>query len=196
MKPWRETIPLTQPLRGIRMAATRSPREETDRQLREREQAAFERGRQAGEQALSHQLLQQRREVLELQQGVLQSLTQSVPLLLKEVEGLLVELAVEAARKWMAGQPVDGPAIEATVREAMAQMEQATEFQILLNEEDLALLERQQSPLLTPASAPANTRISASAEVPRGGCIVQTQFGSVDARRETKVVQFQNALHP
>ena len=196
MKQWRESIPLNQPLRGVRMTGIRNAQEETARLIAEREAAAFERGRHAGEQTLSQQLMNQRRELQELQQGVLDSLSQCIPGLLKEVEGVLIELAVEAARKWMAEQPIDAPAIEANVREAMAQMDQATEFHILLNADDLAMLDKVHSPLLAANAAPAQTRLSASSEVPRGGCIVQTQFGSVDARRETKIAQFRQAIHP
>ncbi len=195
MKQWRESIQLNQPLRGVRIIGLRNAQEETERLIAEREAAAFERGRHAGEQTLSQQLMNQRRELQELQQGVLDSLSQCIPGLLKEVEGVLIELAVEAARKWMAEQPIDAAAIEANVREAMAQMDQATEFHILLNAEDLAMLDKVHSPLLATNAAPAQTRLSASPEVPRGGCIVQTQFGSVDARRETKIAQFRQAIH-
>lgn len=194
MKPWRENIRLSQPLRDTRLIGSRSTQEEFDRLVKEREEIAYEKGRQAGEQALSHQLMEQRRELLELQQGVLESLAQSVPLLLRETEGVLVELAVEAARKWMAAQPVDAPAIEACVREAMDQMDEATEFNIQLNAEDMALLEKQQSPLIPAPNVPARIRLSPSAEVPRGGCIVQTRFGTVDARRESKITRFKQAL--
>jgi flagellar biosynthesis/type III secretory pathway protein FliH len=37
-------------------------------------------------------------------------------------------------------------------------------------------------------------RFSGAAEVTRGGCIVQTRFGLVDARRETKMEQLRQAL--
>ena len=195
MKPWRENLRLSQPVRGVRLLAARSAREEQDRLLREREESAFERGRQAGERALSEQLLQQRHDLLELQQGVLNSLPQCVPRLLRETEGLLIELALEAARKWMAGQPIDVPAIEACVREALAMMEEGAEFNVLLNAEDMALLEKHRSPLLLSDAGPVRTRLSASSEVTSGGCIVQTRFGTVDARREIKVALLQNALH-
>jgi len=36
----------------------------------------------------------------------------------------------------------------------------------------------------------------ASSEVSRGGCLIQTRFGLVDARRETKLEQLQQTLLP
>jgi flagellar biosynthesis/type III secretory pathway protein FliH len=37
-------------------------------------------------------------------------------------------------------------------------------------------------------------KFSSSPEVTRGGCIVQTRFGLVDARRETKIEQVKQSL--
>ena len=73
MKPWRKAISLSQPLRGVRLSGSRSAREAFEGMAREREAEAFERGRHAGEQALGEQLLQQRRELLELQQEKLET---------------------------------------------------------------------------------------------------------------------------
>ena len=169
MKPWREQLRLTHPIRGVRLVGTRSADEERARELRQIETAAFERGRQAGEAALSQQLLQQRQDVFALQQGVLDALEQCVPRLLREAEGVLVELALEAARKWMAGQPIDAPAIEACVREAMDQMEEATEFNILMNAEDLALLEQHGSDLVSRNATQTRTKVGVSPDVTRRG---------------------------
>lgn len=38
-------------------------------------------------------------------------------------------------------------------------------------------------------------RFAGSSEVTRGGCLVQTRFGVIDARRETKVEQIRQALN-
>jgi flagellar biosynthesis/type III secretory pathway protein FliH len=56
---------------------------------------------------------------------------------------------------------------------------------VLLHPEDLELLQRLDSPLLEAArTSPA--AFLAAPEVTRGGCLVRTRFGTVDARRETK----------
>jgi len=59
----------------------------------DREQAAYERGRLDGEKALNERLMQQRNELLELQQGVLKSLQQAVPQVMRDCEQALTALA-------------------------------------------------------------------------------------------------------
>src|SRR5262245_14811053 len=84
-------------LRDVRLAAATSP-SELERRSHEAEQAAYERGRRDAEKALSEQLLQQRAELLELHQGVVESLRASVPQLVKDAEVALIDLAMEAAQ--------------------------------------------------------------------------------------------------
>jgi flagellar assembly protein FliH len=177
-----ETIQLLQPLRDVRLASDH-----------DRDQVAYERGRRDGEEALSEQLLKQRAELLELQTGVLNSLRQAVPKVVHDCENVVVTLAIEAAQRLVAGMPVSSAMIEAAIREALAQVEQATEFSIYLHPEDLALLQKLNSPLLVPEGGD-QMHFHASSEVTRGGCLVQTRFGVIDARRETKVEQLKKAL--
>ena len=188
-----EPIRFTQPLLDVRLAppATAS---EWEQRLVEREQAGYERGRVAGERALSEQLLRQRNELLELQRGVLESLRRAVPQVVQQTESALVALALEAARKFVAGMPLTAELVEACVREAVAQAEDATEFHVYLHAEDLALLRQHQSPLLGPTPEVGQMHFQSSPEVTRGGCLVQTRFGTIDARRETKLQQIEKAL--
>ena len=58
---------------------TQAPAQDWTAHLREREEAAYENGRQEGERALSEQLLQQRNEIVQLQNGVMNSLQQILP---------------------------------------------------------------------------------------------------------------------
>jgi flagellar assembly protein FliH len=180
-----ERLTLSRPLRGVRfMAPGEAAREAAaEGQLR----AEYERGRRDAEGALRQQLLQQRAEMLELRQGVLESLAQVVPRLRAECESHLVELALEAARKLVAGFPVDAALVETAVREALGQLEETQDMTVLLNSEDYVLLEKAGSSLLNPAGTGPRLTCRPDPEVSRGGCIVQTAFGTVDARRETKL---------
>jgi flagellar biosynthesis/type III secretory pathway protein FliH len=116
MKPWHENLRFPRPLREVELVWSGPAQEEFERRAQQREQAAFEKGRQEGEKALSEQLLRQRGEVLELQQGVLNSLRQAVPAVIRDAEGVLVTLALEAARKLVADLPISPELVEATVR--------------------------------------------------------------------------------
>jgi len=114
----------------------------------------------------------------------------------RSAERNLVTLALEIARKLVAGLPVSAEMVEAAVRDALAQVEQATEFLVQLHPADLALLEKHGSPLLHETSESRQLRFQASTEVTPGGCLVLTRFGTVDARRETKLDLLQRSLQP
>jgi flagellar assembly protein FliH len=187
----RETIRLAAPWRDVQLA--RFGDRETLR--REEVQAGYERGRIDGERALGEQLIRQRAEVMELQTGVLTSLRQAVPQVMRDCEGTLVTLALEAAQKLVSGLPVSAEMIEAVVKEACAGVEDSAEFTVQLHPDDLALLQRTNSPLLLPQGGSEQIHFQASAQVTRGGCIVQTRFGVIDARRETKMDLLRNALN-
>lgn len=192
MKPRRESLQLPHPLREVKLA--RFGDRET---LRQQDlQAAFERGRLEGERLLSEQLVRQRAELMELQTGVLSALRDAVPQVARDAERALVELTLEAACKLVAGLPIPAEMIEAVVREACAAAEDTAELTVQLHPDDLALLERANSPLLLPQGGPERLRFQASAQVSRGGCIVQTHFGVLDARRETKAEMLHKTLLP
>ena len=83
--------------------------------------------------------------------------------------------------------------VDAVVREALRQVEDTAEATIQLHAEDLALLQKHKSEILDGAPGSGPLRFVGSSEVSRGGCLVQTRFGVIDARRETKMDQLQEA---
>lgn len=190
---WADTILLNQPLRDVRLLAG-APTQDWQQFLNEREQAAFENGRRAGESALNEQLLRQRNETIELQRGILSSLQTALPKVAHEAETALIDLALESARKIVAGMPVDVALVEGTVREALRQAEDTAEIVIQLHPDDLGLLRHHQSEVLNGLPESGPLRFSPSSEMTRGGCVIQTRFGLVDARRETKIEQLRQSL--
>ena len=193
---WPEPVAMTAPLRGVRVISSRDQAEAEGIQRRgaEREGVAFERGVAEGEKRLSEQLLQQRREMLELQNGVLQSLRRSVSEVTKQSESALISLAIEVAEKLVCDLPISQEMVEAAVRSALTQAEKNAQLDISLNPEDLALLKSCDSPLLTPPPGLESIHFHPAVEVSRGGCMVQTRFGTIDNRRETKIALVRQAL--
>jgi len=192
---WSESIPLARTLRDVRLL-THAPAQDWQEHVREREQAAYERGRRDGERALGEQLLQQRNETVELQRGILQSLQHAVPQVIQEAEATLISLALAAAQKIVAGLPIDAQMVESVIREALRQVEDTAEIVIQLHPDDLALLRKHNASVLQGLPETGPLRFTGSAEVTRSGCIVQTRFGLIDARRETKIEQLRQTLNP
>ena len=186
MSSWSETITLPAPLRDAIPAGPPPGMPPMDAALRESWQAGYEQGRIEGEKALSGQLLKQRAELDELVHGTLNSLRQAVPQVVRDTENMMVSLALEVARKLVSDMPISVPLVEAAVRDALTHVESSAQVTVRLHPADLELLQTAGSPLLGSAQAPNDFRFLSSVEVSRGGCLVETRFGTVDARRETK----------
>ena len=185
MNSWSETIALPRPLRDVRLAGlAAAPSQEDPRQAELT--ARYQLGLADGEKALTEKLIQQRAELHELARGLLESLRQAVPQVIRETENTMVSLALAVSQKLVAGLPISSEVVEASVRDALAEVEGAARFTVRLHRADLELLQKAGSPLLTPAAG-QEFLFLASPDVTRGGCLVETNFGTVDGRRETKL---------
>jgi flagellar assembly protein FliH len=188
--PLRNVITLAEPLRHVRLVRSGVPAALSPAA----EQAAYERGRRDGEKSLSEQLLRQRGELIELQNGVLHSLRQAVTQVTRDCEEALVALALEIAGKLVADLPISSEMVEAAVREALGSVEQNSHLTVLLNPMDYELLQQANAPILLADAGGERLKFQTSAQVTRGGCLVQTNFGVVDARRETKLEALKQSL--
>lgn len=198
---------------------------EPNRTLKEAETTAYARGCADAEKRFNEQLLRQRREIVELQKGVLEALEKAVAKVVRETEESVVELALEVAQRLVSGMPVSREMIQAAVGEALRELKDNTECHVHVHPEDLALLNQYGSPgstsrISTEASeASKELRTDAAArdgqgcelsgevggatlhfhgnpEIERGGCIVKTRFGTTDTQRSTKLEQLRKALLP
>ena len=190
---WSETISFSHPLKEVHRLEE-VPAQRWDDLLRTYEETGYQRGRCDGENALSEQLVQQRAEIAGLQHGILESLARAVPELIKESENAVVRLALEAAQKVVAGLPISAELVEGVVREALRQVQDTAEIIVQLHAEDLALLRKHDSRILNGLPDSGPLRFVTSLEVTRGGCIVQTRFGLIDARREIKLEQLSQSV--
>ncbi len=193
MKPQPDTLRLTAPLRDVTLSAGVARVVPGGSQGSEAEAAGYERGHREGEQSLREQLVRQRADLLALQNDVLAALRQALPQVARECEAVLIQLALEAAQRVVAGLPISAEMIEASVREALEQAQDGAEFHVQLHPEDLALLQRVNSPLLNEGPF-EKMKFQSAPEVTRGGCLVRTHFGVIDARRETKFGLLQKSL--
>lgn len=192
--PLRETIRLPRPLRDARATCAGAASTAVAPVTAAHALAEYERGRRDGEKALSEQLIRQRGELIELQNGVLTSLRKSISDVTRECEGAMIALALEIAGKLVADLPIASEMVEAAVREALANIEQTSNLTVLLNPMDYELLQQANAPLLLNEAGGERLKFQTSAQVTRGGCLIQTSFGVVDARRETKLEALKQSL--
>jgi flagellar assembly protein FliH len=191
MQSWGETIRFAQPPRRAEVTASWSG--DLEKRILERERAAAEKGRAEAQHLFSQQLIEQRQQLIALQDGILGALKESIPGVVRDCEIHLAGLALEVARKLVDGLPVSTEMIEAAISTAMRQVEESAHYTIFINPADLELLQSASASILG-ANDTRKITVTASTEISRGGCIVETPFGRVDARRETKFELLKNAL--
>ena len=189
-----ETIQFPQPLREVLLVAQENRAAAGPKLAPQREREAYERGRRDGDRAAQAELDRLRADLAGLKSGLIARLNQVLPQVVRECEEILVAMAVEVARKLVAGLPISVEMVEAGVREALAQAEEGSELQVYLNPEDLAVLEQADSVLLRDRRGADKVSFRGSAEVSRGGCLVRTRFGVIDTSRETKLELLKQSL--
>lgn len=181
--------------------------EAAEEALRARDEAGYERGRHEAEEAHKKHLQEVRQqwqeewetahrgEVIRILEGLNRSVQHQMSDAFKALEKHAVMLAAEAAIKLTSGIPLAADVVEAYVREALNLVEQDTEVAIILNPQDLAMLEQHQSSLLNRAGGKPVIKFRADEKIGRGGCLVESKFGELDARRETKIEMLRKAVN-
>ena len=188
---------------GAGSTSSRLPEETSEEELRGREQTGYERGQRDAEQRCAQKVEELRQEwesahradAIRILEGLNRNLHTQLGEMFRSLEKHVVLLAAEAAIKLTSGIPISADMVESCIREAMNLIEHDTEITVVLNPNDLALLEQHQSALLNRAGGAAVLRFRPDARIDRGGCLVETKFGEIDARRETKIELLRKAVN-
>jgi len=193
-------------LKDIRIAGESSPLRQIEvvprEDLKLTEQAAYERGKKDAEATLQSQLevmkteyaTEQQQKLADFFKNIQDDLGGQVPRMLQSLEKHVINLAADIAMKIVAGTPVDKSMVETVVKDALAKAEKDTDVVVLLNEADLELLSQADSELLQRTHGSSEVVFKASPEVSRGGCLLETRYGTVDARIETKADVLKKAV--
>jgi flagellar assembly protein FliH len=110
----------------------------------------------------------------------------------RDVEADLAQLALAVARKIVGRDASLGPeAVTRIIRQALGQVEHAGRITIKLNPADLALLADMKPQLLSGLPEAGRAVFEADEGIARGGCLIETDEGEVDARieRQFQVVE-------
>jgi flagellar biosynthesis/type III secretory pathway protein FliH len=178
----RTTIALKMPLRDVRLNdGTESLVSEM--KVRHLLEEQYRKGFEAGQKTLGEQLVEQRKQLLDLQNGLFRSMEKALPRIADECEKSLVLLALESARRVVHDTPVNAALVERTVLTALSELKDTAEYEVLLHPEDLSMLQQVQSGILPP---PENKRIRFTPDprIGRADCVVNTRHGSIAATRE------------
>jgi flagellar assembly protein FliH len=110
-------------------------------------------------------------------------------------ESALAELALQIARK-VIGEHLDAdPAIVSRiVRESIAKLAPTTSIVVHVNPEDLLFIEDDRAELERLVQGTGEVQIVSDEEVGRGGCLIVSPVGDVDARIETRLAVLEAAF--
>lgn len=150
--------------------------------------SGVEQGEKAGAEAALKRL-SQALDACQCLAGELEGLRRKAAL---ELETEIVQLSLAIARKIVCRETRIAPeTVAGVVRQALARIEQAGRVTIRLHPEDLNII-RELSPPLTAGRPDAGlTQFEADEAITRGGCLILTDSGEVDARieRQLQVVE-------
>ena len=159
-------------------------------ELAQLEKQAYERGYRDGEAAGARQSLEQLQSAIQGFTHQAVALTQYKPRLRTEVERQVLELSLAVARKVLRRElAVDPNIVLAVVKGCLAELEHVEIYRLRLHPQDVPQVsaffeqERRGSIELIPDS-----RIS------RGGALLETAQGQLDARLETQLVEIERGL--
>ena len=193
-------------LKDVRISSESSPFRHVEVLSREdlklTEQAAYDRGKKEAEANLQEQLdilkteytTEKDKELAAFCDNIRSELGGQVPKILESLEKHVINLAADIAMKIVADLPIDKTMVEGVVKDALAKAEKDAEIVVHLHPQDLELLTKGDSELLEESHGAGKVLFKASSEVTRGGCLLDTHYGIVDARRETKADLLKKAV--
>jgi len=107
----------------------------------------------------------------------------------------VVALALDVARKVIHREIGQSPEIVAEIcSRALTRLVSARALEVRIHPEDLPVVEDRREVLAANAVAGANLEFVADWSVERGGCVIESESGRVDARLDTQLAALEKAL--
>lgn len=186
-------IPFDRPLTGAALPG-QAGRYFSEAELAARDEAAYARGVDAARALADHEMVDFRADIQRLSEAVFGKLAGLEPTLLAQVREALPALAVEIARRLLAGYEPPAPVVSRLCEEALTEIFPEREnLELILSPRDAGLLEKLNPDWLRRYPA---LRLRAEPALSPGDCQVRSRFGLTDARLETKLEALQTSLAP
>jgi len=187
-----DSVRLTAPLRRIslRRAEIDAARESEEREAFRK--AAYQQGFEDASAFLNQQLVEQRGEVIRLQEETFTAIAEQHAGQLDELRRLLPGLVMEIARRALSGLEPDRGRVEGAIAEVMAEIVPgARDVEIALHPADLELIGHFDPEF---EGKYAGIRFVSDSNLKVGDCTMRSRFGVVDGRLETKLENLSRAL--
>lgn len=164
----------------------------SDAELSARDEAAYARGVDAARQLADQELVEFRTDMRGLSDGVLQQIAHIEPTMTAQLGEALPGLAVEIARRLLAGYEPPPEVISRICEETLGEIfPERDNLEMVLSPRDAALLEKLNPEWL---GRYPTLRIRTDQFLQPGDCQVRSRFGLTDARLSTKIEALQNSI--
>jgi len=159
------------------------------------EQAAYEEGFAQGEKDGVQLGEKKAVKVMENIEHILIEMSDLKKGLIKKYEKEILEMIFATAKKIIHIQTrSDGSAIEGTVLKALHMATDKSRIILKVNPEDFNYVERLRPEIFTKFEDLKSVAVNSDPSVTRGGCVIETPYGDVDARIETQLEQVYESL--
>lgn len=166
----------------------------SEAELAQREEAAYQRGVDAARGLADQQMVEFRADIEQLGDGVFKKLGGFEPVLVAQLRDTLPSLALDIARRLLAGYEPPAEVVSRICEEALAEIFPEREnLELSVAPRDAALLEK-----LNPVWLQRfpGLKIRAESSLTPGDCQVRSRFGLTDARLQTKLTALEHSLAP
>lgn len=164
----------------------------TDKEMAARDEASYRRGVDDTRALADQALVELRADMQSLGDGVFQVLTKIEPALLAQLREALPTLAVDIARRLLAGYEPSADVVARLCAEALQELAPEREnLELSVAPRDAALLEQLQPSWMNQFPG---LRIRIEASLAPGDCQVRSRFGLTDARLATKLTALEHNL--
>jgi flagellar assembly protein FliH len=164
----------------------------SETELAAREEAAYQRGVDAARALADQQMVEFRADIEQLGEGVFKKLAATEPALVAQLRDTLPALAIDIARRLLAGFEPPADVVARICEEALGEIfPERDNLELAVAPRDAQLLEK-----LNPAwlRRYPGLRIRPDPALRPGDCQVRSRFGLTDARIETKLVALEHNL--
>ncbi len=186
-------VPFDRPLAGAVLPGQQG-RFFNESELSARDDAAYHRGVDAARAKVDQQMVEFRADMQHLGDGVLQKVANLEPTLVNQLREALPSLALEIARRLLAGYEPPPEVVARLCVEALGELFPEREnLELVVSARDAALLEQLNPAWLTQYPG---LRIRAEPGFNPGDCQVRSRFGLTDARLHTKLSALEHNLLP
>jgi flagellar assembly protein FliH len=166
----------------------------TESELTARTQEAYRRGVDDARAAADQQMVELRVDMEQLSDGVLKKLSELEPGLLAQLRSALPSLALDLARRLLAGYEPPPEVVSRLCEETLGEIFPEREnLELVVSPKDAEFLQRLKPDWI---QRYPGLRITAEPALAPGDCQVRSRFGLTDARQQTKLAALAHTLVP